>query len=338
MYKIYFCAFLFLILSINCFAQTKPIKESTLIDSLAEESRILKSLDSLLSKPTSYFQVGIGIGNQLYSTHNNALNAKQTSPPLVLTPSIGYFHKSGFSISANEYLLNENNTFGANQYSITPGFETQPNHPFEFLISYTHYFINNEYSEFSSPVQNDFYSSLVYKKPWLQPGVSLGYSFGESKQILKFDTTINSRNINLTDTATSSLNAFTCILSLQHSFGWKTVFSNDDNISFIPELMLNLGSSTTTVNNNDHLNAVLRALLTQAKIKAIRTALTKKIKKFTKLQSTPFGAESAAIDLQASYTFGNFSIQPDVYLDYYLPETTTNRFTQVYSINFNYSF
>src|SRR5947208_2985627 len=94
----------------NCFAQTKQVTNSLLIDSLAEERKILSSLDSLLNKPSSYFQVGVGIGNQLYSAHNKGLNAKQVTSPLVLVPTMGYFNKSGFSIAANEYLLNENNT------------------------------------------------------------------------------------------------------------------------------------------------------------------------------------------------------------------------------------
>src|SRR6202012_1455376 len=125
------------------------------------------SIDSVLSSTKgadSYFQVGVGVGNQLYSIHNQVLNSKQTTPPFVLTPTIAYYDKSGFSITANDYLLKENGSFGANQYSVTPSYETAPGSTFDFLFSYTHYFINNQYSLYSSPIQNDFYSSLVYKK------------------------------------------------------------------------------------------------------------------------------------------------------------------------------
>jgi hypothetical protein len=340
MQKIYFSGLLFLVLSINCFGQTKQVSDSLLLDSTATEKALEASIDSLLvaNASSSYFQIGFGVGNQLYSSHNLALNAKQVSPPLVLTPTVGYFNKSGFSIVATDYLLNENKSFGANQYSITPGFETQPNTPFDFLISYTRYFINNPYSNYSSPIQNDLYSSLVYKKSWLQGGFALGYSTGISKAVVHLDTTINAKERFLYDSITNNLKVFTMIFSVQHNFGWKSVFNKEDSISFIPQIMLNFGSYAGTVNNDDNLDAILNTLVSKAKINALRTSLTKKIKKLTKLQHTAFGPESAGIELQGSYTIGNFSIEPDIYLDYFLPQTTSNSFTQVYVVNFNYSF
>ena len=340
MYKIYFAFFLCWITTIDCFSQTNFNKDSLVADSIANDKRIEASVDSILGSKASnsYFQVGFGIGNELYSIHNQVLNSKQTTPPFVLTPTITYYNKSGFSITASDYLLKENHSFGANQYSITPSYETVPGSAFDFLFSYTHYFVNNQYSLYSSPVQNDLYSSLIYKKSWLQPGFGLGYSTGESKEALKLDTTINGVKRNLYDSVTNNLNSFVMVFSVQHNFGWSGVISKSDSISFVPIVMLNLGSSAISVDNNDNLGAALPANYTKAEINAVRNKLRQKIRKLTRQQTLPFGAESVGLDLQAGYTIGNFAIEPDIYFDYYLPQTTSNRLTEIFLINFNYAF
>ncbi len=325
MFKIYFP--LLFVISLNCFGQTTEMK-----DSLSENIS-----DTSSDETSSYFQVGTGIGNEMYSAKNHALNAKQVSPTLVYTPTVGYYNKSGFNIVANSYVIRDPNRFGANQYSVTPGFETQDKSTWDFLISYTRYFVNNEYDIYSSPIQNDFYTSLVYKKNWLEPGIALGYSSGVSKEVIHFDTTINKIKRKLYDSVSNNLNLFTSILTVQHDFSWHKIFSRSDSLVFSPILMLNYESSNTTVDNNDNVAALLSSTLTKAQIKSTRTALTKKIRKLTKVQNTTFSLESASMDLQAAYTIGNFSIEPDIYFDYYLPQTTQKRFTQEFVVNFFYS-
>ena len=325
----------------HCFSQTNLSKDSSLADSIANDKRIEASIDSILGNKKaseSYFQVGFGIGNELYSIHNQVLNSKQTTPPFVLTPTVSYYNKSGFSIMANDYLLKENHSFGANQYSVTPSYETLPGSTFDFLFSYTHYFINDQYSLYSSPIQNDLYTSLIYKKSWLQPGLGLGYSAGVSKEAIKLDTTISGVKRNLYDSITNKLNSFIAVFSVEHNFGWNGVINKNDSISFVPILMLNVGSSATSVSNNDNLVAALPANYTKTEINAVRTKLRQRIRKLTRQQSLSFGAESVGLDLLAAYTIGNFAIEPDIYFDYYLPQTTSNRLTEIFVVNFNYAF
>ena len=110
----------------------------------------------------------IGIGNRLFSSKNNALNAKQEiSSTLIYSPSLAYYHKSGFNINAGANLLNDGERFGVNQYSVTPAFDLAGNKNFAVDISYTHYFVQDKFSKFSSPIQDDFFSSFSYKKIWL---------------------------------------------------------------------------------------------------------------------------------------------------------------------------
>ncbi len=327
----------FILIHLTTYAQQKPTADSgkAMIDSAqAIMDSILSSLkdDGLFAdnKNFSYAQVGIGAGNNLFSVHNNALNAKQGSSTVVFTPSAAYYHKSGFSLSAIGYLLKEKKMFGLNQYSVTPAYETIGSKNIDLLVSYTHYFVKNEYSNYSSPVQNDFYGSVIYKKPFLQPGFAIGYSFGEFKDVRRLDTTVLGTERHYYDSASSKISTVSMILSAQHEFDWDAVFAKNDAITFIPSLMLNIGSDNNTTNHNTNVG------LGTAIGKRLNKLLTKRA---ARLQTTPFQVESMGLDLGAQYSIGIFTAEPHVYLDYYIPSDNgaNNKFTQVYTINFYFS-
>ena len=112
-------------------------------DSLEMLQELMNLLDSA-DRPTSYAFVNFGIGNRLFSIRNNALNAKQnTTNTVIYSPSVGYFHKSGFSISAATNLLNDGVGFGANQFSVTPAFDLSGNKNIDIGLSYSHYFVKD---------------------------------------------------------------------------------------------------------------------------------------------------------------------------------------------------
>ena len=181
----FFCLLFFMTLIVSkSFAQAKPSESLSEKDSMELVDQLMKLL-SAEDKPTSYFYAGIGLGNRLYNANNKALNANNGKASVkVYSPAISYFNKTGFGISAGANLHKDQNAFGFNQYSISPSFNLTGNKNFSLGISFTHYFIKDKYSEFSSSVQNDLYGSFGYKKFWLQPAIALGYSsggYGEAK-------------------------------------------------------------------------------------------------------------------------------------------------------------
>ena len=145
MRKIFFL-FISLLLFLNKnYAQQYPGTGLSPKDSLEMLQELMNLLDSA-DRPTSYAFVNIGIGNRLFSIRNNALNAKQnTTNTVIYSPSVGYFHKSGFSISAATNLLNDGVGFGANQFSLTPAFDLAGNKNIDIGLSYTHYFVKDKY-------------------------------------------------------------------------------------------------------------------------------------------------------------------------------------------------
>jgi hypothetical protein len=308
---------LLLAISSKNYAQSDSVKSIDAKDSV-ELMKELMDIFSSSEKPSSYFVAGIGIGNRLFNVRNNALNAKQsTINKFIYAPNIGYYHKSGVSFSAGANLLNDSiSGFGISQYSISPGYQFEGNENIYFGFVYTHYFVNNIFSPYTSPLQNDFYASLVYKKKWIQPGIALGYSLGEYGDVKRLAT--------LYDSVTNKISAFSFIISVAHEFNWNNIFNKKDGVLFSPKLMLNMSESKIDIHHNTNATNLLNFLNKRGRL--------------PKFKSTPFEAGSIGLALDLIYGYGKFAFQPQVYFDYYLPATEEKRFTSVFNLNLSYSF
>jgi hypothetical protein len=51
-----------------------------------------------------------------------------------------------------------------------------------------------------------------------------------------------------------------------------------------------------------------------------------------------FQAQSIGASLDFTYSVGKFYVQPNVYFDYYLPTTTSNRFSSIVSLTAGFTF
>lgn len=301
----------------------------TIPDNGFDSTAVLKELMALLDSakaPTSYFSIEAGVGNRIFSIHNNRLNARQSSiSTLVYAPSVGYFHKSGLSLSAGAYLLNEkNNDFGASQYTLMPAYNLLNNDAFGFSFSYTHYFVNDYFSSYASPIQNDFYTALSYKKTWIQPGIAAGYSTGIYKQAVIKDSTIGLIRRRLYDSATFNLRSFSTMLSASHDFEWENIFGSGDGFLFTPSVILNFGSYNINVTHKTNAPHFVNTLIKRGRL--------------PKLITTNFQAESAGINLNCNYSIGSFSFSPQLYLDYYLQQSDSDKFTQSFNFSIGYIF
>ena len=331
MLKILFCSMLLFFISAEAFAQ-KDSTDKQILDSLVKNDEFLKMINDL-GKTTSYFQVSAGVGNSLLNGNDMAIKTLQNTNTIVFTPSMGYFNKSGFGISANGYLLNENQGTKFYQYSISPSYSFNKSKMINALVSYSHYFIRDTYNTVSSPIQNDFYGSFSFKKPFLSPGISGGYSSGKSNEIVKIDTVLKilgvRQQIDYVDTVKILLKSVSLTASLKHDFNFFDLFSGGDGLRFTPEILLNTGINTYKIKHNSSL-ADFNAF-TKKKLKKVRHFLTQ-------VDNQNWVIQSAAVDFDVNYVIGKFNFEPDLYLNYYLPKTNDKNFSQIYNFNIGMTF
>ncbi|MEP6950094.1 MAG: hypothetical protein ABI863_12490 [Ginsengibacter sp.] len=314
------------------FGQTNP-NDKQIMDSLLQNDEALKMFNSY-NKPTSYFRINIGAGNKLYSSQNNAIESLQSNNPLVISPTVAYYHKSGLGISATGFLLNENNKTDFYQYSVSPFYNYTKGKIARASLSYTHYFEKDIYSPHTSPIQNEFYGSFVFKKPWLQPGISAGYSSGTYHEIINIDTIVRVANqrvhIKYIDSITARISSFSVAGTLEHSFIFYKIFSGKDGVIFVPQFSFITGINTFHVSHRS----------TIANYNSFTKKLSKRIRHFQSQESNnaKYEAQSIGLDLDLNYSIGIFYVEPELYLDYYLPKTNDTRFTQIFNVNIGITF
>lgn len=295
-----------------------------------------KSLDSMLEKdefmammndkPKNYFFVNMGIGNSLFSVKNKTLNTSQNQNKIIFTPGLGYFNKNGLGISLTGYLYADSGITSFHQLAITPSYSYQTGKTVDVDLSFTRYITKKDYTGNVSPIQNDFYGSFKLKKPWLRPGVALGFAGGTSKEVTYYDTVINGTRRIFRDTMTTKLTAFSLQGTLSHPFNFYHILVKDDGLTFTPEIMINSGSDKYTVTHKNPFLTKLNNKSKRFKSRGIQT------------DNSPYNLQSLGLNMDLYYSVGKFTLEPQIYFDYYLPATTDKRFTQIYSVMMGFSF
>ena len=310
----------------SAYGQDKGLskEDKRLLDSMLNNDEFLKLLKD---RDRSYFDVNIGVGNGVFSQRNNSLNANQTETNLVFfTPSVGYMHKSGAAISFSGYLVSDQGKMKMYQYALNPSY-TYDGKSVTAGISYT-WFIKGKGTSFDpSPFQHDLFASVLYKKTWIQPGISVGYAAGKNTE--NFDTSfwftppppLQPRIIHITDTIVTKLRGFSLSASASHQWDFEHLLSKKDALTIQPTLYLNAGTQKWSVTHSSTLSR---------RRPIVQNALKSRYGDGTGTES--FNLQSLALLTELTYYFGKFYLQPQLYLDYYLPSTDAKRFSDLYSV------
>ncbi len=300
-------------------------EDKRILDSLIEHDEFLQLLNAL-DNDKSALTISIGASNRLASINNNSINALQGNSRLIFTPGVSYAHKSGFGISALGYLLSFEGNTGIHRAAITPFYQFTRSDAFSFGLSYTRFFSNARYNAVESPIENDFYVNALYKKGFISPGVSLGYSTGQYKEIDQI--TINVPREGRTtffDTAITSIKSMSITGSIERQLVLHHQMAKRTALIFTPSLLLNAGNNSLDVEHKNNYAGVVRG---RGRRQLFRN----------QNNSTDFQLQSAGLNLFFNYNIKALSVQPQLYLDYYLPSTSENRFTRLYTVSVEYSF
>jgi hypothetical protein len=314
--------------------------QKTRIDSLFMNSDTASVIDSLMkdfdsfldsiSAPRSFFNVSVGFGNGIFSFENKNSTFLTTEKKFIVSPSIGYYHKSGFGISASGYMINENNRFGFYQYAFTPSFDFIKR-KISTGISFSRYINKDSLSFYTTPIQNELFAYFSYKKWWLRPTISVSYGWGSRTEYEKKQYKIYRRLLQhssryyITVENKETVSDLSVTLAVRKDFSWYGVLLKNDIISATPVILFNSGTQHFGFNTS----------YTYTLPSAIRINATPGNNNIS--SKTEFAPQSLSMVLRGNYMKGNFMIMPQVLFDYYLPEAD-EKFHTVFSVTAGLSF
>lgn len=336
MFKNYFVAFAgFVLLSFTCIAQTTPrdtvpssSQESLEFDTTLNYDELLEEMDLFLDSllmPRSYFlaSVSAGSGYFNYSKRNNKL---ETLKKAVYTPTIGYYHKAGPGLTLSGNISDDEQRLGLYQFSISPSFDFVQSQDWVAGISYTRYFTKDSLPFYSSPLQNEFNGYVIWRKPWLQPGITASYGWGSRSEYEKREKYIKLLRLKrrlgyiFTTNTQEDISDFSIAGSVRHSFYWRNILGERNYIKFTPQLAFSAGTQKFGFNRTTSTYVNIRN-------SGDRLYNSGDISADEKLKFQPL---SAALYLRPEYNMGKFFVQPQVILDYYFP---AENLTALFSIS-----
>lgn len=302
---------------------------TAIIDSLLKDFD--KFLDSLAA-PKSFFAVNVGIGTGFFSFENKNSVFLTTRKKLIISPSAGYFHRSGLGISATAFLINDNNTLNFYQVALSPSYDLIRK-KFSTGISYTRYFSKDSLNFYATPIQNELFAYFTYKGWWLRPSVNVSFGWGsnteyEKRRLWRYDVLLSRRDRYFVEIKNEeTVRDFSMTFSLRKDFDWYHVLGKNDNVTFTPLVMLNSGTQNFGFNTsyNYRFNAIRANSLPSNR---------------TITDNTAFAMQSASLALRGSYMKGRLLIQPQILFDYYLLELPEEEspLNTVYAITAGWSF
>lgn len=302
-------------------------------DSTAVMDSLLKDFDKYmdsLAAPSSFFTISVGIGSGYFSFENKNSFVLSTAKKPLLSPSAGYYHKSGLGLTATGFLLLDAGNTNFYQLSISPSFDYLHSSTVNTGISFTKYFSKDSLPFYTSPLEQEVFAYFGIKKWKVRPTLSIGYGWGSKKEYEKKQTLIWNRWLQRSERGyiivenEESVQDLAATLSVKYNFNWYDIFKKDDGFTLTPVILLTGGTQRFGFNTSY-----------QSPSTVIRNNFLPSNQQIS--EQTGFGAQSVSFILRADYSIGKLYIMPQLLLDYYLPEVS-DRFNAAYSIVAGFNF
>src|SRR5687768_9630078 len=328
--KFVFVLFLFWGVNTNAVAQETSPSDS-LFNEVVDYDELFNELDAFLDSllaPRTYTVVNIGAGTGFYDYSSNEEFALKSKRDLVLTPSIGYYHKSGFGINGTVAIVNEKRKLNPYQLLTSVSYDYLKSMKFVTGVSASHFFTKDSLNFYTSPLKNELYAYFIYRDLWFKPSVSASYGWGTRNSVVEreeyitslrnrskrnpiVDTTILTTEENIAE----SINDFSLMFSVRHDFYWLNVFSKKDFVRLTPQI--NFITGTQTFGFNQTINTY-SSLLNQKKNEFLPSENNNLDERME------FQPLSISASLKSELTIGKYFIQPQFMVNYYLPVPEKN--------------
>jgi len=283
-------------------------------------------MDSILS-PNSYFLASLSLGKSYYNFETKSSSLIESSKKLIYSPTMGYYHKSGFGVTTTGYIVNDKKNMNFYQFSVAPSFDYLHNKSLAAGISFTKFITKDSLPFYTTPLQNELYAYFTYRKTWIRPMLALSYGWGSRSDYIKRESVIQDLRlrrrgftyINIKE----SVRDFSLMASVRHDFYWLDIFNKKDHIRVSPQLAFTSGTQKFGFNQSSSTYATVIRTNSNVLYSSEDVYLDDQLK---------FQPLSLSLFLRGEYSIGRFFIQPQFVLDYYFPSVSQN-LTGLFSIN-----
>ena len=307
-----------------------PQKEITPIDTTINYDDLFRDFDAFMDSiltPDSYFLASVSLGKSYYNFETKSSSLIEPSKKLTYSPTLGYYHKSGFGLSAMGYIVNDETNLNFYQFSLAPSFDYLKNKSLATGISYTKFLTKDSLPFYTTPLQNELYAYFTYRKTWIRPMLAISYGWGSRSDYIKRESVIQDLRLRRRGftyiNVKESVRDLSMMVSVRHDFYRLDIFNNKDHIRFSPQVAFTSGTQKFGFNQSSSTYATIIRTNSNVLYSTENIYLDDKVK---------FQPLSLSLYLRGEYSIGRFFIQPQFVLDYYFPSTKDN-FTSLFSIN-----
>ncbi|MEY2647581.1 MAG: hypothetical protein RL282_294 [Bacteroidota bacterium] len=328
---------LFLLLGFHSSAQLTKIDTAAIRAdlSLMDKDSLLKELKGMLDSSgnqKSFFSATVSVSNRLFSSTNNAFNAQQTSSGAAILPSVSYYHKSGLGMTSTAYVRPGTSAAGLYQMAFTPSYDFIGSKSMAG-ISYTRYLKTDPTNSFATPYDNEVYGYFQMRKTWIRPSLTLGWAEGSYKDVSTIPVSVRGNTIWVTDTSRITINDFSVIAGISHSFNFSDVLANGDMLTVLPQLSLIGGiqqyNSTPLSRNMGYgPRSKLEDLERVRERYNFRSSST----------TSNFMLQTAAASLNLSWYKGAFSFSGGYFMGYYFQSATSSQWAHIFNLSVGITF
>lgn len=281
-------------------------------DSTAFLDSIMREMDEViaaLTRPESFLSASIGGGTGFFNFKSSSTQSFTTEKKVLLSPFIGYFHRSGIGLSATGYAISEQGRLNGYQLSVTGSYDIVRYQRLSAGAAYAKYFTRENLSFYTTPVVNEAYAYFNYRRPWLQPGVAVSYGWGSRTEYEKRRLSIlRLRRLRdpgyITVSNEEAVREFSMLLSVRHDFDWTRIFGKNDILTITPVLLMSTGTQHFGFNTSF-----------QSQSKTVSNFLPGN--RYIS-DNTGFDTQSATAVIRADYSSGKFFLQSQILFDYFL--------------------
>ena len=328
---------IFFLLSQHALSQGLTIDTTAIRAELAsmDKDSLLKEIKGMLDSSgnqKSFFSAYISVSNRLFSSTNNAFNAQQTSSGAAILPSVSYYHKSGLGITSTAYLRPGTSAAGLYQMALTPSYDYIGDKSIAG-ISYTRYVKTDPLNSFTTPYDNEVYGYFQLRKTWLRPSLTMGWAEGSYKDASIIPVRVSGNTILIRDTSRITINDFSLIAGISHSFKFSDVLANDDMLTILPQISLIGGVqqyNSTPLSRNFGYGPRTK----QEDLARVRERYNFRSSSTT----SSFMLQTAAASLNVSWYKGAFSLSGGYFMGYYFQSATSSKWGHIFNVSVGLTF